>query len=147
MKRSSLDQACTFSDTAFSNVFFGHVCVLRVNFINMTIVKCIEHFNRYYNLRNNVGSLVCHYEFLNNKYIRFMKNPRLFGTKIEKFYWLSTVDSCMFGWVEGIKSVFPNLTLEQAIEGFKEHWNLSEDDYSLDSAKATYAKIKRIVNT
>jgi hypothetical protein len=44
----------------------------------------------------------------------------------------------MFGYVLGVTSALPSVTIKKAIELFMEDFNISEDDYSYDSARARF---------
>lgn len=57
---------------------------------------------------------------------------------VPKAYQHKTLDNWMFGYVLGMKRALPSVTTKKAIEMFMYDFNLSEDDYPLDSAMVVY---------
>jgi len=72
-----------------------------------------------------------------------MSKEKPFEGKISNLYKKNSIDSMMFGWVSGISEVLPAVSVNQAIEMFKEWIGLSEDDYPTNSARITYSRIKQ----
>jgi hypothetical protein len=49
-----------------------------------------------------------------------------------------TVDLMCYVYVDAITSVIPGVSLIKAIEMFKKHWNLSDEDYENETAKQMF---------
>ena len=60
---------------------------------------------------------------------------------IEKFYRRSHEDVGMYFWVESARHLVPAITIEQAIFSYFHY--LSIDDFNVESAMATYSRIKK----
>lgn len=58
--------------------------------------------------------------------------------KIYKRQWL---DAALFGWVSGQKNLLPSVTIDQCIEMFMKHFDLSEDDISHGTCRQTYNRM------
>lgn len=67
-------------------------------------------------------------------------------TQIPKFCHRRTLDVLMFGYVEGVRSVFPTVSVNDALVLFQGHYRLTEEDYSISTARVTYYRmIKEVV--
>ena len=51
------------------------------------------------------------------------------------------LDSMMFGYVIGVTNILPSVPITKALELFMRDFNLSEDEYSMDSAMNMYYKM------
>jgi hypothetical protein len=66
--------------------------------------------------------------------------PRTKGIMIncEKLLRHSQLDSLMFGYVIGVINILPSVPIAKALQLFMKDFNLSEDDYSFDSAQTRF---------
>ncbi len=62
---------------------------------------------------------------------------------IHKFYTYQTFDMIMFGYVLGATRVLPTLSVNKAIEMFLDAFNLCEDEYCVEAARASYYRIMK----
>jgi hypothetical protein len=61
---------------------------------------------------------------------------------IPKFYRFQTLDHICFGYVQGLRSLVTTMTVTDAIKTFLNDFDLCEDVYCFDNARAAYYKIK-----
>lgn len=57
---------------------------------------------------------------------------------IPKIYKRNTTDLLLFGYVSGIKTAMPSMTVRDCIKLFQDEFNLTEDDYPLETARFYY---------
>jgi hypothetical protein len=62
---------------------------------------------------------------------------------LHKFYSYQTFDHILFGYVLGATRVLPTLSINKAIEMFLNDFNLCEDEYCFEAARATYYRIMK----
>jgi hypothetical protein len=60
-----------------------------------------------------------------------------------KLYKRQALDLMMFGFVNGMQSALPSMSLKNCLVYFQKRHNLSEDDYNLDSARITYYRMQK----
>ena len=65
--------------------------------------------------------------------------------KIDPLYRASTIDVMMVVWVEALRSKVP-LSITSCIKDFYNYFNLSEDDYPLDTANVIYQRMRNLLN-
>lgn len=70
-----------------------------------------------------------------------MSKTKPFEKRIPAFYRKSTIDLLMFDWINAAK-FYNKTTIEQAFDDFLEYYGIDQEDYSLDSAKINYNRIK-----
>lgn len=66
-----------------------------------------------------------------------------FTSDICRIYKSQAEDLLLFAWVTGIQRVAPGAKIKSCILLFMEHFNLSEDQYPLDTAEVAYHTMKR----
>lgn len=64
--------------------------------------------------------------------------------EINRLYKASYMDAAMFNFIEGIRFVLPNFSVDDCLKKFAMKYDLSEDEYNLDSARVTYHRMKKI---
>ena len=62
---------------------------------------------------------------------------------IHKFYTYQALDLVMFGYVLGATRTLPTLSVNKAIEMFLDDFNLCEDEYCVEAARASYYRIMK----
>lgn len=62
---------------------------------------------------------------------------------IPKFYRCNAEDLLLFAWVEGIRHVMPAVQIQKSIELFKEHFDITEDQWAMMDAYMNYARTKK----
>lgn len=67
------------------------------------------------------------------------ENPHLNG--LEALYKKSYLDTALYNWVEAQRSLFRAVTIEQSIDLFCRHYDIS--DTNTDSLKITYSRMQR----
>ncbi len=60
---------------------------------------------------------------------------------IHKFYTFNTLDMILFGYVLGQTQILPTLSVNKAIEMWLERFNLCDDVFCLEAARATYYRV------
>jgi hypothetical protein len=53
---------------------------------------------------------------------------------VPRLYKVQALDNIMFGYVLGMKTALPSLSIERCVDSFMQEFDLSEDEYSRDSA-------------
>jgi hypothetical protein len=71
-----------------------------------------------------------------------MPKEREYEKRIPKFLRRKTMDMFMYGYVCGVIDHMPAVPIRRAIESFLVKHNISEDDFSLDSAVQVYYKMR-----
>lgn len=61
---------------------------------------------------------------------------------IHKFLQRRAFDSFMFGYVDGIHTEFPSVSIRKAIAMFSKRYDLDPDDFNEESALRTYQRMK-----
>lgn len=61
---------------------------------------------------------------------------------VPKFLQRRTFDMFMFGYVDGIHTELPSVSIKKAVAMFRKRYNLSVDDFNEDSACREYQRIK-----
>lgn len=61
---------------------------------------------------------------------------------IPKFYRWQTFDHICFGYVVGLRTALPTMSITEAITQFLEDFGLCEDEYCFESARAAYYRIR-----
>lgn len=61
---------------------------------------------------------------------------------IPKFLQRRAFDSFMFGYVDGIHTEFPSVSIRKAIAMFRKRYDLEPDDFNEESAYTTYNRMK-----
>ena len=56
----------------------------------------------------------------------------------EKLLRHDKLDSLMFGYVLGVTNILPSVPILKALELFMRDFNLSEDEYNMDSAQSKF---------
>lgn len=67
--------------------------------------------------------------------------PKGYKLNIHKFYTFSTLDHVLFGYVLGMTQALPSVSVNKSIAMWLERFNLCEDLYCHDAARATYYRI------
>lgn len=69
--------------------------------------------------------------------------PRCKGylSDIDRFYKWTALDHICFGYVQGMKRAIPSITAVKAIELFLEEFEIDEDTYCFETAKASYYRV------
>lgn len=62
---------------------------------------------------------------------------------IHKYYTYNTLDNTMFGFVLGVTQVLPAVSVNKAIEMWLERFNLCDDLYCVEAARATFYRIMK----
>lgn len=63
--------------------------------------------------------------------------------RIPWIYRKKTIDQMLFSYVTGVRDAHGRITIEQAILMFMEKYNLSEDDFPVESAMVSYQRMHR----
>jgi len=61
---------------------------------------------------------------------------------VSKFLQRRAIDSWMFGYVDGIHTEFPSVSIRKAISMFRKRYDLEPDDFNEESAYSTYQRMK-----
>lgn len=69
------------------------------------------------------------------------KEHRIF-IDVPRLYKRQALDHIMFGYVTGIRRVLPSESIKKCIIRFLEDNEMSEDDYSLDSALKSFFRMQ-----
>ena len=62
---------------------------------------------------------------------------------IKNFYKKRAIDLCMYGYVQGFTDALPAVTIREAVCFWMRKYNISEDDYPMDTAVSNYSRIKQ----
>ena len=62
---------------------------------------------------------------------------------IPRFYRWQTFDHVCFGYVQGLRTAIPTMTVTAAIKQFLYEFDLCEDVYCFDNAKVAYYRIRK----
>lgn len=60
---------------------------------------------------------------------------------IPKFYKRQSLDTLMYGFVEGVTRALPTVSISDSITLFQQRFNLKPDDYPIDTARRTYNRM------
>lgn len=63
-------------------------------------------------------------------------------TLVPKFLKRNAFDLLMFGYVDGIHTEFPSVSIKKAIEMFRSRYNLTLEEFNDEGAYATYHRMK-----
>lgn len=66
---------------------------------------------------------------------------------LPKFLQRRNYDVLMFGYVDAIHSNFPTITIHKALEMFAERYNLSHEEFNIDSAKMVFQRMNQEMRT
>lgn len=67
-----------------------------------------------------------------------MPKRKVIDSAIPELFITNSLNMFMFSYVLGMRRALPGVTIVKAIESFMKSFNLTEDEYSLDSAKVQY---------
>lgn len=70
-----------------------------------------------------------------------MPKCKNYSASVPRFYKFQTFDHVMFGYVQGLRKALPSMKIQEALLIFLNTFGLTEDDYCLDNARATYYRI------
>jgi hypothetical protein len=62
---------------------------------------------------------------------------------IPKLYRRKAFDLLMFGFIEGMKSAMPTLTIQECIVMFNKKIDTRNEDYSIEVNRTTYNRMKK----
>jgi hypothetical protein len=62
---------------------------------------------------------------------------------IPKMYRRKALDLLMFGFIEGMKSAMPTLTIQECIIMFNKKIDTRNEDYSIEVNRTTYNRMKK----
>lgn len=62
-------------------------------------------------------------------------------SKIPKFYKRPALNLLMYGYVSGARSALHTISVKTAIDMFMDDYNISPDDYNIDSAQVIYSRM------
>lgn len=71
-----------------------------------------------------------------------MGGKKGYFTDINKFYRWQTFDHICFGYVQGLRTALPSMTTTDAIKQFLIAFDLCEEVYCFENAKAAYYRIR-----
>jgi hypothetical protein len=57
---------------------------------------------------------------------------------VNSLYKIQALDMAMFGYVLGMRTSLPSVSIDRCIISFMQEFNLSEDDYPKDSANCQF---------
>jgi len=60
---------------------------------------------------------------------------------VPRLYRMQAVDHMMFGYVMGMMTALPGLSVKRCVESFMQEFDLCEDNYPLDSAHVHFYKM------
>lgn len=60
---------------------------------------------------------------------------------IPRFYKWQTFDHICFGYVQGIRTALPTMSVSKAVREFLTRFNIDEDTYCFETAKTAYYRI------
>lgn len=66
-----------------------------------------------------------------------------YSVSVPKLYRRKAVDLFMFGFVEGMKSALPSLTIQECLIQFQRRTRLSDNQYPLESARTVYNRMQK----
>lgn len=61
---------------------------------------------------------------------------------IPSFYKKSALDLCMYAYVQGVMDFLPGMKTREVIKYFMKQYNLTEEDYPIETAVKNFSKIK-----
>lgn len=68
-------------------------------------------------------------------------------TKVEgtipRIYKRNTISLLMFSFVQGVRTTLHTISVKQALCMFKEVYNLTEEEFNVDSALTTYSRMQQ----
>jgi len=70
-----------------------------------------------------------------------MPKEKNFKNEIPALYKKNAEDLLMYGWVTAQKAIVPSLSVSKSIKLFMDHFNISEDDMSLETAQMVYNRL------
>jgi hypothetical protein len=62
---------------------------------------------------------------------------------LPRLYKRQAIDLLMFGFVTGMRSALPMVTLDDSLSYFMQKHNLSEEEYSYSGARSTYYRMEK----
>ena len=72
-----------------------------------------------------------------------MPKEKEFKLDIPSLYKKSAEDLLMFGWIYGQKQIVPSVSIKKSIELFMNFCNLSEDEFSVESAEIIFNRMNK----
>lgn len=60
---------------------------------------------------------------------------------VPRFYRVQTFDHVLFGYVQGLRRALPSMSVSEAVRTFLDAFQIPEDEYCFDAAKATYYRL------
>lgn len=70
-----------------------------------------------------------------------MPKVKQYAVNIPRLYKWQTLDAICFGYVQGLRKGLPAISVSEAIRIWLEAFDLCEDDYCFDNAKAGYYRV------
>jgi len=70
-----------------------------------------------------------------------------FKKAIQNLYKRGHLETSLFSWVNAYKYVFPQISIEKAINGFYKYYNVDADEYPLTTAMKTYQRMNNELHT
>ena len=72
-----------------------------------------------------------------------MAREKGYFNNIPRFYRWQTFDHICFGYVQGLRTALPSMSTTAAIQQFLAEFDLCEEIYCFDNAKAAYYRIRK----
>lgn len=76
-----------------------------------------------------------------------MTREKGYFSNIPRFYRWQTFDHICFGYVQGLRTAVPTMSTTAAIKIFLERFDLCEEVYCFENAKAAYYRIRESLAT
>lgn len=70
-----------------------------------------------------------------------MPKPKGYAINIPRLYKWQALDNICFGYVNGLRAAAPSTSITEAIKIFLDAFELCEDTYCFDNAKAGYYRV------
>lgn len=70
-----------------------------------------------------------------------MPKQKGYAVNIPRLYKWQSLDMICFGYVQGLRTALPAMSVTQAIKMFLDAFELCEDTYCFDNAKAGYYRV------
>lgn len=62
---------------------------------------------------------------------------------VKKLYKRRYLDVALFNYVLGVRNMAPTASIENALQGFYKHYDLTEDDLAMKTARQIYTRMQQ----